>query len=681
MPLSSQPQPPLRALPAVLIAASFASGIGAAMLLEGYGSLSPAFALAVAGLLLTVGRRLRQAGLLLIVASAGMADYYLTTKPIDISPEIHSYAGDVIAASDKGSHAAITVHVDQMDGRELSPFNVRLYLDQELNDMTDGKRVTFRCSLRKPSMSHTLPDEVSQADILARAGIIATSYITAKDITCVTNASGLKAMMARQRNHIVETLYRTSLSPRSKQFLATILLGDRDAMGDESREAFARAGLSHIMALSGMHVAIIAAFIFWLLSPTLLIVSRHYRSIAIIVLIWGYAFLTGLNAPVVRAGIMTTLVFAADLLQRRTFAINSLMVAALVILVFTPTALADIGFQLSFLAVGSIISFAEYLNPASSAHNKLVRMAGASVGMTMAAMLSTALVSALHFHTVPVLFLLSNIITGPVLVPVIIAGGIIVILASHLGISYGVIAGIVDLAVDGVEATAGFISGCRWATVEVWALSGTTVALLLITLTLIAIYLRRPAMSRKMIPASIFTAILTLISAFATGTLPERDPAGKWYYVPSHDYADFIFVSGDTLYLISDAPASTIGSRINSMRSRLHEYMGRRNIRSLEEAPEKIYREGIIRNRKRLIAASTRFTFIGNESVGRSDSIFCTDILVVEKGFRGEIMKVLEDIKPSEVILSPALNPRLRRRYAGELSAAGIHYVDGAAVE
>lgn len=681
MPLSSQPQPPLRALPAVSIAASFASGIGAAMLLDMPWILPVAIAAAVTGLFMAIFRPVRKAGLLLIVAGAGMADYSFSTATPTFPADIREYSGDITESSERGARTAITVYIDRMDGQKISTLKVRLYLDQEIHNLSEGKRIVFQARLRKPYSRHTIPDEITQEDILLHAGIKAIAYITAKDISGVTDDSGIRAMLLRQRDRLTSTIYRSRLSSRSKQFIATILLGDRDAMSSRTKEAFARAGLSHIMALSGMHVAIIAAFMFWLLSPMLLITSRHYRSIAIIILIWGYAILTGLNAPVVRAGIMTTLVFAADLLQRRTFAINSLMVAALVILVFSPGALGDIGFQLSFLAVASIISFADYLNPASSSRNSILRIAGGAAGMSVAAMLSTALVSALHFHSVPLLFLVANIIVGPVLIPVIIAGGIIVVLASMLGIPYGFIARIVDIAVEGVESTADIISSIPWATVEVWSLSGLTVGLLLLTLTIIAIYLRRSSHSRKLIPVAIIAAILTLISAFTTGTLPERDTSGAWYYIPSHDYADIVIPAGDTVYLVSDAPGSTLGARANSMKSRLRDYLRRRNIRSLEAAPDRLYTGWLIRHGHRMIVGNTHFTFLDKNFQGEGDSIFRTDILVVGNGFHGNLISFAKKINPSEVYLSPALNPRLRSRYIRELTDAAINYVDGSAAE
>lgn len=676
MSAGNQLQPPLRALPALLIAASFASGIGAAMLLEScHAGLLTGVICASAGLIVTLIRKFRKAGLLLIVAGAGAVDYTLSTGPIVIPDGERIYSGVTEQVFAGDSRMAAVVKIDSIDGHRVHTMKVRLTLEQSNDEVNEGYRITFIASLHSNADTAAVPDEITYGDILNRSNIKATAFLRKDNMISLREAEGLQPLMSRLRRKITEIIYRSSLNTDSKQFIATALLGQRNALSSETREAFAIAGLSHILALSGMHLAIIAAMFYWLSAPFLIFVSRHVRSVIIIVMVWGYAFLTGLGAPVVRAAIMTSLVICADILQRRTFALNSLMFAALVILVFSPTQLSEIGFQLSFIAVAAIISFAGHINPLSGSRNQIVRAVGNSMAMTSAAMLATGLLSALWFHTLPVLFLVSNIIVGPVIVPIILGGGIVVIAASLAGLPYGIAAGTVNWSVDMLQTITSYIAGLSWSSVQVWTLSGLTVGLVIITLWVIAVRLRRPESSRKLIWVASALAVFTIVSALTTGKTSGRDPRGTWYYLQSNDAVDIVIPISDTLFVVSDAPLSTHEARASTISHRLYEYMGRRNITEIVMVGEVFATDGLIRNRGRLLIGVDRIVLAGNGFIP-GDGQFPTDVLILARGFNGNLKSTVSALRPSKIYLSPALNPKLRKRYISELKSIGADFVD-----
>lgn len=635
------------------------------MLLSGNIRLPLAGLLAAIGLMGCFASSMRRRGLLLIIAAAGIADLVLSVRTVTVPKGERVYSATITATSERGSREALTVDIDSVDSKPISAFKARLYLDQELDDrLSPGMRLCFRATLQPTDTTVTLPDQMSQAEILGKSGIKATSYITSTAIISTGRAEGFTPALLKMRQRIESLIYLSSLSPSSKSFVATVLLGADDAMSDEMRDKFSRAGLSHIMALSGLHVAIIAAFIFWLLAPTVLFFPRHLRSVAMIILIWAYACLTGLNAPVVRTCIMTSLVLLADILQRRTFALNSLMAAALLILLFSPTDLFRPSFQLSFLAVGSIIAFADHLNPFDGIRNPLLRLIGGSVGMTLAAMLSTALVSILHFHTLPVLFLLSNVVVGPILMPAILIGGIIVLAASTLSLPYGFPAKIVDISVAIIDKTASFVATLPHSTVEIWSLSSTTVILFTALLAIIALYLRRGDNRSLYLSFAGILASATGISALSLNEEADRDPIGTWYHLPAHDYADILFPVADHLYLLTDAPLSTHESRAGSLRFSLSKYIGRRGIKEIIPMPDRLAVEGLVR-RGNIIIAEEQTIALLTDIVPSVEA----DILVVTRSYRGDLISAVEQLKPKRIILSPALHPRLRSRYSHELSS------------
>ena len=141
-----------------------------------------------------------------------------------------------------------------------------------------------------------------------------------------------------------------------------MLLGDKSYMPDETRQIFSNAGIAHILALSGLHVGIIIVLISSILFPLGFFIPRKIIYLITIVFLWIFAFITGMSASVVRASIMATFYLSAKILERQNDSINALLGAITLILIVNPSALYDVGLQLSALTVTSIILFSEKLN-------------------------------------------------------------------------------------------------------------------------------------------------------------------------------------------------------------------------------------------------------------------------------------------------------------------------------
>ena len=148
--------------------------------------------------------------------------------------------------------------------------------------------------------------------------------------------------------NLVDKNFNDITSPIAK----ALLLGYKNELEGDTRQAFARAGLSHIMAVSGLHVGLVIAP-FWLIIPFFW-TRKHGTKIGLVFLILilvFYAGLTGFSAPVLRASVMAVLLTYGKLFSKSSDSINLMGIAALVILIFDPTQLFEVGFQLSFSAV------------------------------------------------------------------------------------------------------------------------------------------------------------------------------------------------------------------------------------------------------------------------------------------------------------------------------------------
>ena len=195
-----------------------------------------------------------------------------------------------------------------------------------------------------------------------------------------------------------------------------ILLGVRASIAPEVNEAFARAGLTHVVAISGWNIAIVAALASAATRP--LIRVRGGRHTAVLVAgtaVVGYVLLTGASPSVVRAGLMAGGLVLARLGGSRAHAMSALLLAMLLMLVAAPPVLWDVGFQLSALATAGLVWFAAPLEAWLARWPALVRE---PVALTLAAQLTTLPVILLNFDRLSLVAPIANVAVVP-LVPLV----------------------------------------------------------------------------------------------------------------------------------------------------------------------------------------------------------------------------------------------------------------------
>ena len=237
---------------------------------------------------------------------------------------------------------------------------------------TYGQRLRFPISLRAPRNFQN-PGSWDYRSYLLRQGIVASGSVAAKNIAILPGLSGspLPRWCSRARRAVQEKIHL--LWPRNKVTSATdgtanfrdddqaalfdaMLIGERSLVDRETSAAWQRTGLYHLLVVSGLKVGILAFFVFGL--SRWLRCGQWTASIATIAVAAGYAWLTELGTPVLRAVLMLAVFLVTRLLFRQRMLLNALGAAALVLLVADPRALSDSSFQLTFLAVLAIAGLA-----------------------------------------------------------------------------------------------------------------------------------------------------------------------------------------------------------------------------------------------------------------------------------------------------------------------------------
>ncbi len=191
-----------------------------------------------------------------------------------------------------------------------------------------------------------------------------------------------------------------------------LILGDRSSIESETTRMFGNTGAMHILAVSGMHVAILVLILNYVLQLFPKYISKRNAAIISLTFVWFYALMTGFSASVARAAWMFTFISGSVILNRNYLPVNGLLFSALIILIITPFSLYDIGFQLSYAAMIGIYAFYPFLKTQLFFKNKWIRGAWEGVALGIAAQLMTTPIALYYFHQFPNYFVLTNIALG-----------------------------------------------------------------------------------------------------------------------------------------------------------------------------------------------------------------------------------------------------------------------------
>ncbi|MDE6290701.1 MAG: ComEC/Rec2 family competence protein, partial [Muribaculaceae bacterium] len=317
-----------------------------------------------------------------------------------------------------------------------------------LIDGTNGAKARIRCSVMDitPGDIVRVPtkylNEVSTdttaiglriQPMMQASGILYTARIVPRHITVIGRSNSLRYFFISLREKIEISIERSHLNKSTIDFINAIMMGDKTGLDEKTRLTFANGGMAHMLALSGLHIGILAGFLLFLMWPIKF--SGHYKwgySIAI-VLLWLYVAVTGMAYSSVRACIMTTFAFIGIMTERKSSTANALCSACLLILIFDPSALFDAGFQLSVVCVGALIAYASRLNPIGHRqHPFLFYICGALISTIVATVASWALTS-YYFSQIPLMFLPSNLLLLPLL-PFYLSGATIYIVMMTIGL-------------------------------------------------------------------------------------------------------------------------------------------------------------------------------------------------------------------------------------------------------
>lgn len=264
--------------------------------------------------------------------------------------------------------------------------------------------------------------------------------------------------------------------------VAAMTLGEKSALSQELRDVYAVTGAAHVLALSGLHLGIIYSLLSFFVFRRWQVVSQ----VVLVVCIWAFVFLVGLPVSVVRAAVMLTVYALCSLGHRDKMSLNTLAFTAMVMLIQNPLSLLDVGFQLSFMAVGAILVFMPlmegWVSQAFLMEHRVVKWLWGMVAVSCAAQIGTAPLVAYYFGRFSTCFLLTNLIVIPAAMVIIwlslvvlVVPSLASVLAAVVSLQNGLLTKIAALpgaSIEGLHPSGLQVTMVYVVIVSIWLLAG-----------------------------------------------------------------------------------------------------------------------------------------------------------------------------------------------------------------
>jgi competence protein ComEC len=275
------------------------------------------------------------------------------------------------------------------------------------------------------------PGEFNYKKYLANKNVHYQAFFYPKQYKIITASKGnpVIAYALQLRQNLVNKLKANMQDTTAIAVASTLILGYKADLSNDVLQAYSKTGTIHILSVSGGHVAIIYLLLGWMLSfLNGYKRGRIFKAIAIIALIWAYALLTGFSPAVCRAAVMISLVITGKTYSRYINNLNLLAASAFALLLYDPFLLTDVGFQLSYLAVGGLVVFQPIVYKWLNFKNRAVDKIWLACSVSIAAQVITFPLSAYYFHQFPVYFLVSNLLIAIPIIVIMYCGLLLIIL-------------------------------------------------------------------------------------------------------------------------------------------------------------------------------------------------------------------------------------------------------------
>ena len=339
-----------------------------------------------------------------------------TILPYSGKAHINGWVSSIFKANDYGTH--VIVEADSITTNTTKYEQTKGYLkvyDPNI-ELIPGEKISADVWIKdiKPDAWTTIDEQTWLNEHKFQFSASADSIVTLGSAE-----KSVSTLIWHLRLVVRQRLAASGLSTDNINIMMALLMGDRSQLSSTIKQQFSDCGIIHILAVSGMHVALIYGIINFLLLG-LRQRNRKFCCIVVIVALWVYAIICGMSPSVFRAVIMMSIVEIGCVRGRTPDLNNTLSVAAIIILLVSPSDIYNLGFWLSFVAVWGLANLSHVFNGRNPFAQSFVgRYIYGSGTMSFVAQISTAPISLFAFHRFPVYFLIHNIMLIWLIAPIV----------------------------------------------------------------------------------------------------------------------------------------------------------------------------------------------------------------------------------------------------------------------
>jgi competence protein ComEC len=421
------------------------------------------------------------------------------------------------------------IGMEGIDARDM-PVNVQVTVRARAENLAVGQAIALKARLSPPS-GPALPGgyDFSFAPFYGRIGAIGFAYGTASPIAAAPAplAIRLTAPLDRLRDRI-RARVESALPGDYGHIAAALIMGDQRVIADDTQDNMRASGLGHILSISGLHLALVAGSVFWLirallaLSPTLALryPIKKWAAAAALAVATVYLGISGAEVATIRSWVMLVIMLGAVLLDRRALTLRNVALAALLILVVSPESLMSISFQMSFSATIAVIATYEAVSrrrqrrivSLRAERTWLVRVRETTATLFVVSLVAGVAITpfaAFYFQRVAPLSVIANMATGPAIDFVVMPMALLAVVLMPFGLEgvpltimkWGLAwmtavaektadwtAGLGDVAMPPLAALLLMIAGFLWLALwrERWRLAGLAPVLIALPVALAA---------------------------------------------------------------------------------------------------------------------------------------------------------------------------------------------------
>ncbi|WP_300601328.1 ComEC/Rec2 family competence protein [Niabella sp.] len=519
--------------------------------------------------------------------------------------------------------------------------------EREVGRLNAGDQLVFKKELQEIKNAGN-PGAFDYKRYAFMNGITHQVYLAQKELAVpgAKKESGIGLWLYRLRASILGILKKYIPGSKEQGLAEALLIGYRDDIDKDLLQSYSDTGVVHVIAVSGMHLGLIYWLLNLLLSPLLKRrQTRWLHPVLVLGILWIFSLLAGAAASIIRAAVMFTCILLGKQFGRNASIYNTLAASAFLLLCYDPYWLWDVGFQLSYAAVLSIVVFYKPLYHLINVNNKLLDAIWQLCAVSMAAQILTTPLSIYHFHQFPVYFLITNLLVVPVSSVVLIGELVLVLVApvTPVAIFSGrMLSGIIWWMNSMVEN----LSHYPFALWKALLVSIPQVLLLYIFITGMAAACIQKQKAGLWVAVFSLCTIMGLRMASFYKTLDQEQIIV--YNIPRAAAVSFVSGRDHWLYADSMAAADPVISKNVFQPAAVHYRL--RSPGAVEKIPKN----------DRLLFGGRSVLFIG---APLEDTVYgATDLVILTGNPRLYISQLLKKVQPGQIVIDGAV-PAWKARY------------------